>query len=167
MYKVLKIHEVIYFSLIEEVIKWIWKHKSFNTIKSEVIVQVTSNWIQMDLRGRSLRCSKVSFFLFVFFSESLNCRVSKCVDPCVEMKWSSVLVGLHCWELASLQTLSAKLPITVAFSTVWVLGDSQLGSGHQFSLSKCVFTSCLRSDLTTQLCLVLYILFIFYYILDI
>lgn len=43
MYKVLKIHEVIYFSLIEEVIKWIWKHKSFNTIKSEVIVQVTSN----------------------------------------------------------------------------------------------------------------------------
>lgn len=119
----------------------------------------------MDLRGRSLRCSKVSFFLFVFFSESLNCRVSKCVDPCVEMKWSSVLVGLHCWELASLQTLSAKLPITVAFSTVWVLGDPQLGSGHQFSLSKRVFTSCLRSDLTTQLCLVLYILFIFYYIL--
>lgn len=69
MYKALKIHEVIYFSLIEEVIKWIWKHKSFNTIKSEVIVQVLPNQIQMDLRGRSLRCSKVSFFLFVFFSE--------------------------------------------------------------------------------------------------
>lgn len=87
--------------------------------------------------------------------------------PCSGLKRSSVPVGLQLQGLASLQTLSGKLPITMALSVVHTLGCSAVlrasvqfkQTSHHRSLGQQGFDPSVMFSAVTKACCTLFELF--------